>query len=78
MANVLKLAGPNSVYAQQGAKPAGFLAGFWHGLILPITWVVSWFVSGVRVYEANNNGGWYEFGFVLGIVGSVGGGGSTT
>jgi len=78
MANVLNVAGSNSVYAQADTKPAGFFAGCWHGLILPITWVVSWFVPGVRVYETNNNGGWYEFGFVLGITGSIGGSGSAT
>ena len=78
MANVLNVAGPNSTYAQPAARPAGFFAGFWHGVILPVTWVLSWFLPGVRIYETNNNGGWYEFGFVLGISGSVGGSGSVT
>ena len=77
MANVLAIAGPNSTYALNG-KLAGFLAGFWHGIILPFTFVIGWFYPGVRVYEANTNGVWYEFGFVMGIVGSVGGTGSTT
>jgi hypothetical protein len=67
MANVLSVAGSNSKYKLPGAKPAGFLGGFWHGLIVPITFLVSLFVDGVSIYETNNNGRWYEFGFVLGI-----------
>ena len=45
---------------------AGFFTGFWHGLISPITFVVSIFDRQVRLYEVHNNGGWYNFGFVLG------------
>ena len=47
-------------------KVAGFFLGFWHGLIAPITFVVSIFSKGVRFYEVHNSGGWYNFGFVLG------------
>lgn len=66
MANILAVAGPHSKYQQAESKPAGFWAGFWHGLIAPITFLVSLFDAGVRIYETNNNGRWYEFGFVLG------------
>ena len=76
MANVLAVAGPNSKYQAPGARPAGFGAGFWHGLILPITFVVSLFNPGVRIYEAHNSGRWYDFGFILGASGSFGGSGS--
>ena len=27
----------------------------------------SLFADGVRIYETNNNGRWYDFGFMLGI-----------
>jgi hypothetical protein len=67
MANILSIAGLNSKYKKPGARPAGFLGGFWHGLIAPIAFVVSLFDSGVSIFETNNNGRWYEFGFVLGI-----------
>jgi len=67
MANILSVAGSNSKYRQPGARPAGFLGGLWHGLIFPITFIVSLFIQGVSIYESNNNGRWYEFGFVLGI-----------
>jgi hypothetical protein len=39
---------------------------------------VSLFDAGVRIYESNNNGRWYEFGFVLGISVSFGGSSSQT
>ena len=55
MANVLAVGGPNSKYSLPGASPAGFLAGLWHGLICPITFIVSLFNPGVRIYEQKNN-----------------------
>jgi hypothetical protein len=67
MANALSVAGTNSKYQEPGAEPAGFWAGLWHGFIAPITFIVSLFVDGVRIYETNNRGCWYDFGFMLGI-----------
>ena len=74
MANRLAVAGSDSVFKLPDAKPAGFWAGFWHGLILPFTFLVSLFKPGVNIYETNNNGGWYNFGFILGASSSLGGG----
>lgn len=54
----------------------GFFHGLWHGMILPFAWVISLFNSDVAIYAAYNNGGWYNFGFVLG-VGGLGFGGSS-
>ena len=45
---------------------AGFLRGLWHGFIAPFTFVVSLFTDGIHMYEVHNNGGWYNFGFVIG------------
>ena len=70
MANKLAAAGPNSKYKLTDAEPAGFWAGFWHGLIAPITFLISLFNPDVRLYETNNNGGWYDFGFILGASSS--------
>ena len=50
----------------QKGKVAGFWKGLWHGLISPITFIISLFTKNVRFYEVHNNGGWYNFGFVLG------------
>ena len=50
------------------ATAPGFLLGLWHGFIFPVAWVVSLFVPQVAVYAVPNNGGWYDFGYFLGIV----------
>jgi hypothetical protein len=49
-------------------SPAGFWLGLWHGVILPITFVVSLFKASVGIYEVHNNGTWYNAGFVIGAV----------
>lgn len=77
MANILAVAGPNSKFQQPEAKPAGFWAGLWHGIILPITFIIRLFNPNVGIYEINNNGRWYDFGFFLGVSGSFGGGSQT-
>ncbi|GED08449.1 hypothetical protein FB00_13030 [Cellulosimicrobium funkei] len=58
-------AGPN-VVANPGGY--GFWWGLWQGIILPVTFIVSLFTDTVSIYEVDNNGGWYDFGFVLGIA----------
>ena len=46
----------------------GFWLGLWHGLIFPLAWIASLFVPTIAVYAVPNNGGWYDFGYFLGIV----------
>ncbi len=46
----------------------GFLHGLWHGFIFPIAWVLSLFLPEVSIYAVPNNGGWYDFGYFIGIV----------
>ena len=46
----------------------GFLLGLWHGFIFPIAWLLSLFMDEVAIYAVPNNGGWYDFGYFLGIV----------
>jgi hypothetical protein len=60
--------GPNDVAKtpDKEGKVAGFWRGLWHGLISPITFVISIFSKSVNFYEVHNNGGWYNFGFVIG------------
>ena len=45
----------------------GFLLGLWHGFIFPVAWIVSLFVPKVAIYAVPNDGGWYDFGYFLGI-----------
>jgi len=52
-------------------EPVGFWYGFLHGVILPISWVISLFSDDVAIYAIYNNGGWYDFGFTLGAGGLV-------
>lgn len=68
-------AGPNAAVgtADQAGHTAGFWLGLWHGIIAPITFVVSLFSDTVNVYEVHNNGSWYNFGFVIGAVFLIGG-----
>lgn len=54
---------------------AGFWQGLWHGIIAPITFVISLFSDNVYMYEVHNNGNWYNFGFLLGMATILGGGG---
>lgn len=46
----------------------GFWLGVWHGFIFPVAWVISLFVPEVAIYAVPNNGGWYDFGYFIGIV----------
>jgi len=60
--------GPNDLEKtpDQKGKVAGFWKGLWHGLISPITFIISIFTQKVRLYEVHNSGFWYNLGFVLG------------
>jgi hypothetical protein len=52
---------------------AGFWLGLWHGVITPVTLVLSLFSDTVNVYDVHNSGNWYDFGFVFGAVSIAGG-----
>ncbi len=69
LASILLLAGCASQRADAVvASGPGFLLGLWHGFIFPVAWVISLFDSSVAVYAVPNDGGWYDFGYFLGIV----------
>lgn len=51
----------------------GFWGGAWHGMIAPFDFIASLFWSDVAIYAVNNNGGWYNLGFILG-TGALSGG----
>jgi hypothetical protein len=54
--------------------PAGFFMGFWHGLILLFSFIVSLFNDAVLVYETTTSGHTYDLGFLLGVCVFFGGG----
>jgi len=53
--------------------PAGFFSGIWHGWIAPISLIYGFFNPAIRVYEVNNTGWWYDFGFYIAIIAGFGG-----
>ena len=59
-----------------GQQVYGFWNGLWHGIIAGFSFIGSLFDHSISVYAVNNNGGWYNFGFLLG-VGAWGGSGAT-
>jgi hypothetical protein len=73
-------AGPNVVAdsAAEDVEIAGFWLGLWHGFISPFTFIISLFKDNINVYEVFNNGGWYNFGFMVGVSAIFGGGGRST
>lgn len=54
---------------------SGFFSGLWHGLIMPILFIVSLLNDQVAIYDQANVGGWYDLGYLLGLSSSLGGGG---
>lgn len=54
-------------------SPYTFLNGLWHGIIAPVTFVISLFKEDVAMYAINNNGAWYDLGFLLGASMTLGG-----
>lgn len=67
-------AGPNPAL-DTGPDPAGFWLGLWHGFISPFSFIVSLFTDDVSIYETQNSGNWYDFGFMIGVSAVFGGGG---
>jgi len=70
-------ASPNELVMQpnEDGRVAGFGLGIWHGLISPITFVISLFSENIHMYEVHNTGAWYDFGFLLGVMLTFGGSG---
>lgn len=64
------VAGPNAMVnvPNEEGRVAGFWQGLWHGIIAPITFIISLFSAKVHVFETHNNGNWYVFGFLLGLT----------
>lgn len=45
----------------------GFVDGLWHGAVMPVSFIASIFDEKAAIYAVNNNGAWYNFGFLLGF-----------
>ena len=55
------------VASEVSPQAPGFLFGLWHGFIFPVAWFLSLVMPDVAIYAVPNNGGWYDFGYFLGI-----------
>jgi hypothetical protein len=66
----LSAPGPNPLVNQPDAsgRVARAVAGLWHGIIAPVTLVISFFNSDVHMYEVYNAGSEYDVGFLVGVV----------
>jgi hypothetical protein len=69
--------GPNMLKGTVNDKytVAGFWIGLWQGFIAPFVFVLSLFQGGLNIYEVHNNGAWYNFGYLMGLMCFFGGGG---
>jgi len=52
----------------------GFFWGLLDGAVAPLAFVISWFSDSVSIYGVPNSGGWYDFGFLIGLTCWAGGG----
>ncbi|MGZ7169300.1 MAG: hypothetical protein ACXVI5_07040 [Halobacteriota archaeon] len=46
--------------------------GLWQGLIIYLSFIASWFDNNVVLYQNNNNGFWYNFGYLIGLWITIG------
>jgi hypothetical protein len=53
--------------AENAGQPYGFWGGVWHGMIMVPDFIGTLIWDDVAVYAVNNNGGWYDFGFIGGL-----------
>lgn len=71
---------PANTEVSQAAGSPGFWQGLWHGLISPVTFIISLFDDQVGIYAVRNDGGWYDAGFMIGVstvfTGTARGGGA--
>src|SRR6185503_2471292 len=66
----LSAPGPNPLINQGDAsgRIARAGAGLWHGIIAPVTLILSFFNPDVQMYEVHNAGSEYDLGFLIGVA----------
>ena len=62
--------GPNPLVnkADANGHVATMLIGIWHGIISPVTLVMSFINPNWQMYEVHNDGSQYNFGFLIGVA----------
>ncbi len=66
----ISVPGPNPLLNKVDShnQISGILLGIWHGVISPITLVVSFVNPAIQMYEVHNDGSPYNFGFLFGVA----------
>ncbi len=54
------------------SSQAGFFSGVWHGWIAPFSLIYQLFDKDISIYETNNIGFWYDFGFYIAVISGFG------
>jgi len=49
-------------------RVSGILSGIWHGIISPVTLVLSFINPDIQMYEVHNNGSQYNLGYLVGVA----------
>jgi hypothetical protein len=75
LAAVFFISGCARQSVDQITDPPGFLHGLLHGFILLFSFIGSLFTD-YEIYAFPNSGGWYNFGYLLGVMLFFGGGGA--
>lgn len=62
--------GPNPLVntANAQSRISGIGIGIWHGIISPVTLVMSFINPDVQIYEVHNDGNQYNSGYLLGVA----------
>ena len=62
--------GPNPLVNSPDAHGtvSGILMGIWHGIISPVTLVMSFVNQNFQMYEVHNDGSQYNLGFLIGVA----------
>ena len=67
----IRFAGKDSYWQQNEGVQATVIAGVWHGMIFPITFIFSYFSDRITIYEGVNSGFAYNYGFITGAIGII-------
>ncbi len=70
---ILLFAGCGSTNPLEGSgQNFGFLSGIWDGFTILFAFVGKIFGMNINIYEVQNNGNWYNFGFIIGLYFHIG------
>jgi len=65
---ILPGANPLVNKADARGRISSILVGIWHGIISPVTLIISFINPTVQMYEVHNDGSPYNLGFLIGVA----------